>query len=508
MKRIHGSPAEQMALLESSPLRRSLALIGFSDCPPRRRRPVRPLVACLAAALGIADASPADHADRPATTIVVTNCDDSGPGSLREAFASAGDNDLIDLTGLTCGTITLTTGELVNDIPRVLTVRGPHDENYNPMLTISGSRASRIFHMTAGGLNLENLIVTAGRASGVGGCVATEYGVQLDHSTVSDCVVTASSADIGGGCIATHVWADVKFSALSDCAVSTTGTAKAFGGAIFSDGRYGVRVHSSTITGSTAHAASADSGGGAIWSAGPVSLFTATISGNMASGDGSHYARGGGIYAGGDFTGEYSTIAGNRADTGGGLFASGDGSVILIGNSTISGNEAGVWAGGLIVASAAQSLDIRSSTIADNRVPAGSFGGAYLAGVAAVNSTIIAGNTVSDGLQESDLAGAAGTTVTGGNNLIRVSSVPVPADTLTFDPMLGPLRDNGGYTWTHALPFGSPAIDRGSNVGGYLRDQRLNGEHGHAFSRVVGGSADIGAFEYDDEIFADSFDPS
>jgi hypothetical protein len=469
---------------------------------------VRPLVACLAAALGIADASPADHSDRPADTIVVTNCDDNGPGSLREAFATAGEGDTVDLTGLTCATISLTTGELVNDVPRVFTVRGPHDENYNPTLTISGGHASRIFHMTAGGLELDSLIVTAGRASSSGGCIATEYAVQLDHSMVSDCTVTASSANSGGGCIATHVSADVRFSTLSNCAVSTTGAAKAFGGAIFSDGHYEVRVHGSSITASTAHAASADSDGGAIWSAGPISLFTSTISGNSTSGDGSHYARGGGIYAGGDFTSEYSTIADNRADTGGGVFANGGGNAILIGNSTISGNEANAWAGGLIVALAPQSLDIRSSTIADNRVPGGSFGGAYLAGVVAMDSTIIAGNTVSNGLQESDLGGAAGITITGGNNLIRASSVAVPGDTLTLDPLLGPLQDNGGYTWTHALSASSPAIDHGSNVGGYMVDQRLNDAHGHPFTRVVGGSADIGAFEYDDEIFIDGFDPS
>ena len=62
--------------------------------------------------------------------------------------------------------------------------------------------------------------------------------------------------------------------------------------------------------------------------------------------------------------------------------------------------------------------------------------------------------------------------------------------------MLGPLADNGGPTFTHALLPGSPAIDAGdpaavAGVGNVpLYDQR-----GFAFSRVAGGRIDIGAFE-------------
>jgi len=49
---------------------------------------------------------------------------------------------------------------------------------------------------------------------------------------------------------------------------------------------------------------------------------------------------------------------------------------------------------------------------------------------------------------------------------------PPPADTIRFDPMLAPLADNGGRTWTHALLDGSPAIDDGNNEAGLLYDQR------------------------------------
>jgi hypothetical protein len=58
--------------------------------------------------------------------------------------------------------------------------------------------------------------------------------------------------------------------------------------------------------------------------------------------------------------------------------------------------------------------------------------------------------------------------------------------------MLGPLRDNGGPTFTHALLTGSPAINMGnpSFTPPPDFDQRDTG-----FDRVVNGRVDIGAFE-------------
>ena len=38
-------------------------------------------------------------------------------------------------------------------------------------------------------------------------------------------------------------------------------------------------------------------------------------------------------------------------------------------------------------------------------------------------------------------------------------------DQINTDPMLGPLQDNGGPTFTHALLTGSPAIDAGKTSG-------------------------------------------
>ena len=94
---------------------------------------------------------------------------------------------------------------------------------------------------------------------------------------------------------------------------------------------------------------------------------------------------------------------------------------------------------------------------------------------------------------------------------MRTSSVPnlpVPVDTLSVDPRLLALADNGGPTRTHALQPGSPAIDAGNATGagsGTLdSDQR-----GADYARIVGTAADIGAYESGagpQRIFEDGFD--
>src|SRR5262245_35908870 len=80
-----------------------------------RHRPLRlRLASALSLALsacGLGTGAPVAHAGQ---TIVVENCDDSGSGSLREAYASAHDGDTVDLSALTCSTITLTNGPIVS----------------------------------------------------------------------------------------------------------------------------------------------------------------------------------------------------------------------------------------------------------------------------------------------------------------------------------------------------------------------------------------------------------
>jgi hypothetical protein len=71
-----------------------------------------------------------------------------------------------------------------------------------------------------------------------------------------------------------------------------------------------------------------------------------------------------------------------------------------------------------------------------------------------------------------------------------------------IDPMLNPLADNGGSTKTFALRPESPAIDAGKSTG----DSPQFDQRGSPFSRHIGDSPDIGAYEFSVESGQDPLD--
>src|ERR1043166_4752734 len=93
------------------------------------------LIALLCAAVG--NVQPVH-----AATITVTNVNDSGPGSLRQALATASTNDTINFS--VTGTITLTTGQLV--VSRSVTISGPGAD----LLAVNGNASSRVFYVSSG----------------------------------------------------------------------------------------------------------------------------------------------------------------------------------------------------------------------------------------------------------------------------------------------------------------------------------------------------------------------
>src|SRR5258705_4428566 len=130
--------------------------------------------------------------NRPATTITVTNGNDSGPGSLRQALADANDGDTINFDP-SVGTVTLTTAELAID--KSLTLSGAPQ-----MVTVARSSQTqfRIFHVMPGQtVTIEDLHITGGYV------VVGPYGggVLNDHAnlTISNCSLTANSSTYGGG---------------------------------------------------------------------------------------------------------------------------------------------------------------------------------------------------------------------------------------------------------------------------------------------------------------------
>ncbi|MBI2477886.1 MAG: pre-peptidase C-terminal domain-containing protein, partial [Planctomycetia bacterium] len=173
-----------------------------------------------------------------------------------------------------------------------------------------------------------------------------------------------------------------------------------------------------------------------------------------------------------------STINGNTSSQDGwsdALFFYGP---VKIENSTISGNS-----GNGLVANGGD-VTVESSTITGNNIGLLSYGG-----VALVKNTVVVGNTSQDAL---------GNFTSLGNNLIGVVGVATGfsesladrfgTSAAPLDAMLGPLKDNGGATFTHALFSGSPAIDAGASPNSPGTDQR-------GVSRSF-NVPDIGAYEF------------
>jgi large repetitive protein len=223
-------------------------------------------------------------------------------------------------------------------------------------------------------------------------------------------------------------------------------------------------------------------------------LFCRSVRANRA-------VSGGGLHHVGDapLLVDRSTLSRNVSEHGGGLFVDGDGEA-TVENSTVSGNRAGQFGGGLLVSSR---VTVRSSTIADNNAPSGggiNNGGGPLIGDGFVflGNSIVANNPTG--------GNCAGTITSLGGNVENGDTCQLRelSDQPGTNPRLGPLADNGGPTWTHALLAGSPAIDAGDPEFDPL-DPPLTADQ-RGLARVADGTGDgtaridIGAFEQQDPL--------
>ena len=97
---------------------------------------VKPVAICLSLACALT--VPAH-----ATTTIVSNTNDSGPGSLRQALAISHDGDTIDGTGVS-GVITLTSGQLL--VEKSVTINGSGAD----VLAVDGNATSSVFQIGTG----------------------------------------------------------------------------------------------------------------------------------------------------------------------------------------------------------------------------------------------------------------------------------------------------------------------------------------------------------------------
>jgi hypothetical protein len=454
----------------------------------RKRR----LAACVAAILGIS--SPTVYA-----TVFVTNCDDAGIGSLRNAVAGASSGDTVDATELkgACSKITLKTGAIsVNK--KDLTIKGSGSDALTVTAKYSSESSThqyknRIFTHTADGLlYLQDIAVTKGyRGSdpALGGCIYSRGSVKLKNVSVIGCEAKnpANGQALGGGIYAKGTLTMTQSTLTLNGARGETGSG--LGGGAKSNGfrSYFSNVYLNQSSNSQGTFGSA----GGIWSTGDTYIANSTIALNEATS-----SVGGIAVYGGNLKMVNSTISSNAAVQGavGGLEAVS--SKIEIFNSTITGNSA---------AAAATILAVGARLVGEGSSPS-----------IVIQSSIIANNVYGPASTDNDLT-SENVAITGSNNLVRASNASLPPDTIFGQcPFLGPLASNGGLTKTHKLLSRSPAIDAGNNTFGATSDQRgvisVNGEQNYPRALGPPGAgtprADIGAYEVNgaDEVFDARFE--
>jgi hypothetical protein len=459
------------------------------------------------------------------STFSVTNTNDSGIGSLRQAILNANaltGKDIISFSGLfndkIADTITLAGSSL--NITDGLEIRGTSAD----LLTISGSQdiASHIFEISSSvTVEIEGLTIANGYNSELTGGIYNQGILSISNSiikdnsgyfgggiyntgnlTVKDTTITNNLGYLGAG-----IYNEGTFTVSSSSINKNYAFSNGTGGGIYNNSSGVVTVDNTIIS---ENGGGTDGGGIYNNSSGILSVNNSTISDNEA------FYNGGGVYNSGVLTVVNSTINANRTTTnygGGGIYNSGE---AIVNNSTISGNESEIG-GGIYNES---TITVKNSTItlntAYNYYGGSSAGGIHNSnsGNATIENSIVAGNFDN---YDKDLTNTINPDVFGnfnsnGYNLIgdlrgsggfsTNEKLNVPIEKLLDTT----LRDNGGLVKTHALVSGSPAINAGNNADipfdvtdidkdGNTTEQVPFDQRGSGYQRISGTRVDIGAYE-------------
>jgi hypothetical protein len=440
-----------------------------------RGRIRRKQLAILSTVLFCISAMPAQ-----AATITVTNTNDNGPGSLRQALMIANDGDTINFA--VTGTITLTSGGL--PINKNITISGPGADQ----LSIDGNQALLVFGVFPGKAATISGLTVRNAQSGVlndGTVTVTHCVLSNSYNGLSNYGVAAVSSCVLTGNLYNGLYSYEGVTTVSNCVVSGNP-----GDGLFNNGNFGPN---NSVAGRGSMTVSdsiiSDNSGGGVGNYFFLTVLNSTLSANSTALDGGGI-RSGTFKAPGSVTVINSTISGNSASGGGGGIAIYYGSLTIV-NSTISGNSAGDVGGG--IANYTGGVQVANSTISGNSAASG--GGIYnVAGQ--FGGTIEISNTIFN-------AGALGENIFNNGGMVTSHGYNIssddggghlngPGDQINTDPLLGPLQDNGGPTLTHLPLLGSPAIDAGDPnfMPPPFRDQR-----GPCFHRVFGRRIDVGSVE-------------
>ena len=456
-----------------------------------------------------------------AVTITVTSTADSGPGSLRDAIAAASNGDTIQFDAALNGqSITLTSAELTID--KNITINGPGADQL-AVKKASGSPDFRIFNVLLGhSFILRGLTIDGNGTRGAG--------VWNDRAAVAldGCVVQGCLGDGGVRCFAS--FNDDSYLTVITSIIRNN-QADAAGGGIYNStccaaniAHALVSIRDSVVSNNTVVGISGQASGGGIWNSGEMDITNSIVSDNVSGGNGPEFpfGNGGGISnqpLAGSLHITNCTISGNSTGLfGGGIYNSG---FLLLTGSTVNGNNAmGVnslegWGEGAAIYNS-NTTTITNSTLSNNNATH-SGGAVSNRGSLTIRHSTLSGN---NGFKGSTIANYNGATVQIGNTALKAGSGVTPSisnisgtvtsngynlisdngggfftatgDQINTEPMLGPLQNNGGPTFTHELLTGSPAIDAGNPS---FAPPPANDQRGPLYLRVFNGRLDIGSLE-------------
>ena len=211
-----------------------------------------------------------------ASTLTVTNTNDSGAGSLRQAIFDAAPGDTIDFS--VTGTILLTSGALsVSN----LTINGPGPA----MLSIDGNASSRIFTL-GGGAIISGLTLKNGNDSSHGGGILANGGLM----TITGSTISGNSAGFGGAIkgqggtltiIDSTISGNLTTTGLSDIEINTFATMNLINSTVSGNSRVGVLAgHDATVN--LINSTVSGNGGGGVLAQHDttMNLINSTVSGN------------------------------------------------------------------------------------------------------------------------------------------------------------------------------------------------------------------------------------
>lgn len=239
--------------------------------------------------------------------LTVSNTNNSGTGSLREALGLAGiagvgvirfDPSVFSTPKM----ISLSTLQLtINSNIRIV---GPGADLLTIRNVAPASDTSRVFILTNGAKAiLIGMTITGGNVIGSGGGISSPSSTNPNKLTLFNCLITGNRSSVIGGGISNHVGP--------------------------------LSIVNSTIANNTV--TSSNAGGGGVDTVGYTSIVNSTISGNVKNGS---IQNGGGIWTNAGMVIVNSTITNNSVTAGGGgIHATPDSAGVRVKNSIIAGNK-------------------------------------------------------------------------------------------------------------------------------------------------------------------------